>query len=122
MWGAHGDCKGGFRVETVNKGQQMNRGNLAEDPRVDRPSSSRYTRYGREGNERSRVEEGSGRGEGSFSETVSEEVFRWCEERPFGEEERIRSGTETEKRQWRQCTGSSFFKAGGRNARTLIWR
>ncbi|MDY4203903.1 L,D-transpeptidase family protein [Porcincola intestinalis] len=28
----------------------MNRGNLAEDPRVDRPSSSRYTRYGREGN------------------------------------------------------------------------
>ena len=50
MWGAHGDCKGGFRVETVNKGQQMNRGNLAEDPRVDRPSSSRYTRYGREGN------------------------------------------------------------------------
>ena len=50
MWGAHGDCKGGFRVETVNKGQQMNRGNLAEDPRVDRPSSSRYSRYGREGN------------------------------------------------------------------------
>ena len=50
MWGVHGDCKGGFRVETVNKGQQMNRGNLAEDPRVDRPSSSRYTRYGREGN------------------------------------------------------------------------
>ena len=50
MWGAHEDCKGGFRVETVNKGQQMNRGNLAEDPRVDRPSSSRYTRYGREGN------------------------------------------------------------------------
>ena len=37
-------------METVNKGQQMNRGNLAEDPRVDRPSSSRYTRYGREGN------------------------------------------------------------------------
>ena len=28
----------------------MNRGNLAEDPRADRPSSSRYTRYGREGN------------------------------------------------------------------------
>ncbi|MGO5291015.1 L,D-transpeptidase family protein [Porcincola sp. LCP21S3_C12] len=28
----------------------MNRGNLAEDPRVDRPSSSRYSRYGREGN------------------------------------------------------------------------
>ena len=50
MWGVHGDCKGGFRVETVNKGQQMNRGNLAEDPRVDRPSSSRYSRYGREGN------------------------------------------------------------------------
>ena len=50
MWGAHEDCKGGFRVETVNKGQQMNRGNLAEDPRVDRPSSSRYSRYGREGN------------------------------------------------------------------------
>lgn len=50
MWGAHGDCKGGFRVETVNKGQQMNRGNLAEDPRADRPSSSRYSRYGREGN------------------------------------------------------------------------
>ena len=37
-------------METVNKGQQMNRGNLAEDPRVDRPSSSRYSRYGREGN------------------------------------------------------------------------
>lgn len=50
MWGAHGDCKGGFRVETVIKGQQMNRGNLAEDPRVDQPSSSRYSRYGREGN------------------------------------------------------------------------
>ena len=50
MWGVHGDCKGGFRVETVNKGQQMNRGNLAEDPRVDRPSSRRYSRYGREGN------------------------------------------------------------------------
>ena len=50
MWGVHGDCKGGFRVETVNKGQQMNRENLAEDPRVDRPSSSRYSRYGREGN------------------------------------------------------------------------
>jgi hypothetical protein len=28
----------------------MNRGNLAEDPRADRPSSSRYSRYGREGN------------------------------------------------------------------------
>ncbi|MDY5580216.1 L,D-transpeptidase family protein [Porcincola intestinalis] len=28
----------------------MNRGNLAEDPRVDQPSSSRYSRYGREGN------------------------------------------------------------------------
>ena len=49
----------GERTETVravfvwkqfNKGQQMNRGNLAEDPRVDRPSSSRYSRYGREGN------------------------------------------------------------------------
>ena len=28
----------------------MNRGNLAEDPRVDRPSSSRYSRYGTEDN------------------------------------------------------------------------
>ena len=28
----------------------MNRGNLAEDPRVDRPSSSRYSRYGSESN------------------------------------------------------------------------
>ncbi|MCI6698716.1 MAG: L,D-transpeptidase/peptidoglycan binding protein [Lachnospiraceae bacterium] len=37
-------------METVIKGQQMNRGNLAEDPRVDQPSSSRYSRYGREGN------------------------------------------------------------------------
>lgn len=33
-----------------NKGQQMNRGSLAEDPRVDRPSQERYSRYAGEKN------------------------------------------------------------------------